>query len=69
MINPIFKKAFNEESFIPFIEGFIPDVVINKKRAEPDMVSTQSSKLQKRREVIWIWLYLSQNLIQHLMLV
>lgn len=34
MINPIFKKAFNEESFIPFIEGFIPDVVINKKRAE-----------------------------------
>lgn len=34
MINPIFKKAFSEESFIKFVEGFIPDIVIDKKRAE-----------------------------------
>ncbi len=35
MINPLFAKAFNEGTFASFIEGFIPDIVISKKRAEP----------------------------------
>ncbi len=35
MINPLFTKPFNEETFTSFVEGFIPSIIISKKLANP----------------------------------